>query len=196
MLPRKNHSHSSRLQTGTCLRVQQVGLHATNVFRPVLNRLTTHMSISQEFRAFCITVFSNPTFQQLAPLLVFLLIPLLVLSLATAANGSFLSYSIAMVLESLGFVWGWSNGHSVPGPTTTHQRKKSKKSHHARTRTEQISSNGSAKHGAHADHPYVCNLRSLPTDSTKDKDYYPGLVNISGTYCFMNSTVQVCFIPK
>jgi hypothetical protein len=25
-----------------------------------------------------------------------------------------------------------------------------------------------------------------------DDGYYPGLVNISGTYCFMNSTIQVC----
>ena len=25
-----------------------------------------------------------------------------------------------------------------------------------------------------------------------DDGYYPGLVNMSGTYCFMNSVVQVC----
>lgn len=31
------------------------------------------------------------------------------------------------------------------------------------------------------------------SDSTKGSDdgHYPGLVNISGTYCFMNSTLQV-----
>lgn len=28
-------------------------------------------------------------------------------------------------------------------------------------------------------------------DSASDEGYYPGLVNISGTYCFMNSTLQV-----
>jgi len=27
--------------------------------------------------------------------------------------------------------------------------------------------------------------------STGSSDYYPGLVNISGTYCFLNSTLQV-----
>ena len=32
--------------------------------------------------------------------------------------------------------------------------------------------------------------RSVESNGTDD-GYYPGLVNISGTYCFMNSTLQV-----
>jgi len=38
----------------------------------------------------------------------------------------------------------------------------------------------------------------IPSNRTAEKDtraaddgYYPGLVNMSGTYCFMNSVVQV-----
>lgn len=31
----------------------------------------------------------------------------------------------------------------------------------------------------------------LDSETAEDEDgYYPGLVNISGTYCFMNSTIQ------
>ena len=33
-------------------------------------------------------------------------------------------------------------------------------------------------------------------ESASEDGYYPGLVNISGTYCFMNSTVQVSHFPR
>ena len=36
--------------------------------------------------------------------------------------------------------------------------------------------------------PYVTHLDA---DADENDGYYPGLVNISGTYCFMNSTLQV-----
>lgn len=39
------------------------------------------------------------------------------------------------------------------------------------------------------------NLLTSDTEKTGDDGYYPGLVNISGTYCFMNSTLQVRNAP-
>jgi ubiquitin carboxyl-terminal hydrolase 1 len=105
------------------------------------------MSIPEEFRAWCLSISSVQVLQQILPLLVLLLIPVLVLTLATAANGNPVFYSIAMILENLALPWNWSNGHSTS--PSTHQRKKSKKSH-VRTRVE-LAQNGTAKHG-----PYVC----------------------------------------
>jgi ubiquitin carboxyl-terminal hydrolase 1 len=44
--------------------------------------------------------------------------------------------------------------------------------------------------------PLKCGIKtdkSISSESEWDNAlYYPGLVNISGTYCFMNSTLQVC----
>ncbi|KAG0709925.1 hypothetical protein DFH29DRAFT_792392 [Suillus ampliporus] len=73
---------------------------------------------------------------------------------------------------SFSFPWNWSSNHSSSGPS--HETKKLKKKL-ARTRSEQIELNGHAK----------------PQHKNDVHDgYYPGLVNISGTYCFMNSTMQ------
>lgn len=51
--------------------------------------------------------------------------------------------------------------------------------------------NGSAIPGM----PYLYFITPHTTNPDADTDendgYYPGLVNISGTYCFMNSTLQV-----
>lgn len=157
----------------------------------------------QALRAVLAAVLSSPTAAQLAPLLVLVLVPLLVLAavrgLALASTlrvpllQSLLAYA-AMVFEGLASVlpWPWSSSTQTPD-----RKKKKKSSGHIRSRAEQIEQvNGHAKTGAW---PCVCQCTSRRTltdcvDSKDDEDdngYYPGLVNISGTYCFMNSTLQV-----
>ncbi|KIM76341.1 hypothetical protein PILCRDRAFT_98727 [Piloderma croceum F 1598] len=86
-----------------------------------------------------------------------------------------------MVLESLGLglPWNWtrangthhlSSSASSSSSVNGHERKKSKKKN-VRSRVQQELG--------------VANGHARPDDG-----YYPGLVNISGTYCFMNSTLQ------
>ncbi|EGO02282.1 hypothetical protein SERLA73DRAFT_49623 [Serpula lacrymans var. lacrymans S7.3] len=77
------------------------------------------------------------------------------------------------VLDSL-LHWSWSYGSSTS--TSSHESKKLKKKH-VRSRAEQIALNGYAKPGSTNGEEHV-------------EGHYPGLVNISGTYCFMNSTLQ------
>ncbi|KIJ20419.1 hypothetical protein PAXINDRAFT_160978 [Paxillus involutus ATCC 200175] len=81
-----------------------------------------------------------------------------------------------MVLESIGFVfpWNWGGGQSSSG--SPHETKKLRKKQ-VRTRSEQLEMNGYAKPDTDTRHEF-------------SEGYYPGLVNISGTYCFMNSTIQ------
>jgi ubiquitin carboxyl-terminal hydrolase 1 len=100
------------------------------------------MSIPEEFRAWCLAILPYQTIGQILSLLVLLLIPVLVLTLATQANGIPVFYSIAMILENFGLPWNWSNGHSAS--PSTHHRKKSKKSH-----VRRVEQNGTAKHGPH-----------------------------------------------
>ena len=123
-----------------------------------------------------------------------------------------------MVLESLGLglPWNWSFGAHNPtgaasGGSDRHERKRAKKKH-VRTRSEQqqqgvLDAAGAVVGNGHAKpdgRPYLyddgveCSLThagaagdSNSSGSDVDDGYYPGLVNISGTYCFMNSTIQV-----
>ncbi|KAI0070591.1 cysteine proteinase [Panus rudis PR-1116 ss-1] len=77
-----------------------------------------------------------------------------------------------MVLDTLSLVlpWNWSFGHDTSS-TRKNPRKKL-----VRTRAEQVGTNGDAAGLTHA--------------RASDEGYYPGIVNISGTYCFMDSTLQ------
>lgn len=70
----------------------------------------------------------------------------------------------------LGAIFNWSSSRDSSTSHESQDRKKLKKKG-VRTRAEQ--------------------LASLDGDAHRD-EYYPGLVNMSGTYCFMNSVVQVC----
>jgi hypothetical protein len=105
------------------------------------------MFFQDDFRAWCFAIFSEQAVQQIAPLIVLILIPFLVLSLSSQVGRNSLFYSLAMVFENLGLglPWNWSNGHSASGHAI-HERKKSKKSH-PRNRAEQVALNGNAKHG-------------------------------------------------
>ncbi|THH11079.1 hypothetical protein EW146_g8170 [Bondarzewia mesenterica] len=132
------------------------------------------MTIPESLRTIFLAIFSNSVLQQSAPLLVLILIPLFVLfirghlySLVTAAAAMFTSLSSALP-------WNWGDSHFAS--TDKHRKKK-----HVRTRAQQIAVNGDAKYG-----------HEKKSDENQDGTYkyYPGLVNISGTYCFMNSTMQ------
>ncbi|KAF8450674.1 hypothetical protein L210DRAFT_956458 [Boletus edulis BED1] len=79
-----------------------------------------------------------------------------------------------MVLENLGSFFPWSWRGSQSNAASSHETKKLKKKH-VRTHGEQLEMNGYARPDTR--HELV-------------EGYYPGLVNISGTYCFMNSTIQ------
>ncbi|KAH9927275.1 uncharacterized protein B0H18DRAFT_1003829 [Fomitopsis serialis] len=127
----------------------------------------------EDFRFFLIQLISSPAFQQLFPLLVILLVPLLVVA-ANSRKGSLVS-STFMVFDAFAgaLPWNWFDSHS--GSSSTHEKRKPKKKH-IRTRAGQV------KQEQHQ-------LESFPKVS-HDAGYYPGLVNISGTYCFMDSTLQ------
>ncbi|KAF8520812.1 hypothetical protein BU17DRAFT_75586 [Hysterangium stoloniferum] len=72
-----------------------------------------------------------------------------------------------MMFENLGlgFAWGWINGSGGEGPSKAVRKKPMRRVDN--------------KHDAEG-----------PLSGSSDGRYYPGLVNISGTYCFMNSTLQ------
>jgi hypothetical protein len=125
---------------------------------------------------------------QILPLAVVFLIPLLAL---TVANSAAISWQLSMVFDSLSSLFSWSSSSSRDSGD---DRKKLRRKGQVKTRAEQVALlNGDAVH--------QCTSRSqkfgftiyLTTQLAKVKSdrYYPGLVNMSGTYCFMNSTVQV-----
>lgn len=108
------------------------------------------MYLPDDFRSWCLSLLSNQTLQQLAPFLVLLLVPLLVLNLTSQGDHNSVFWSIAMVLENvgLGFHWWGSSSQS----TGSGEKRKSRKKHsHGRTRTGRgTTGNGSAKHGEYS----------------------------------------------
>ncbi|TFY52843.1 hypothetical protein EVJ58_g9784 [Rhodofomes roseus] len=127
----------------------------------------------EDLRYLLLQLVSSPLFQQLFPFVVILIVPLLVVA-ANSRKGS-LTSTIFMVFDALAgaLPWHWFDSHSAS--SSAHEKRKSKKKH-IRTRAELV------KQEQHQ-------LDSLPKAS-HDGGYYPGLVNISGTYCFMDSTLQ------
>ncbi|KAH8118788.1 cysteine proteinase [Phellopilus nigrolimitatus] len=127
--------------------------------------------------------------QQSAPLLVLLGLP--ALALLARAHWHALSALAHMVLAALGLglglPWSWGTAHarengdaSAGAPAGRHKAKKGR----ARTRAgqQQALANGAAPHGDKEDED---------DDEDADADmHYPGLVNVSGTYCFLNSVLQ------
>ncbi|KAG8757830.1 hypothetical protein FRC14_001362 [Serendipita sp. 396] len=74
----------------------------------------------------------------------------------------------AMLLESLGLGFLWNR--SIDDEDANYDKRRTKRKKIIRSRAEQISLNSEV--------------------STRSTKYYPGLVNISGTYCFLNATLQ------
>ncbi|KAF5334376.1 hypothetical protein D9611_013534 [Ephemerocybe angulata] len=142
------------------------------------------MHLPEEFRVWVIELASTDTFQQTAPLIVLILVPTLAFFAAPVIKrrlAAFLAFA-ATVIMSVGFSlpsWlSWSTPSSSStssGSTSKHSRDRKKIKKNVRTRNEQMQMNGIAKGSSRMDY---------------DDAYYPGLVNISGTYCFMNSTLQ------
>ncbi|KAJ3965474.1 hypothetical protein EV361DRAFT_650116 [Lentinula raphanica] len=127
------------------------------------------LTIPHEFGDFVLQIITSNSFQQIFPLIVIFLVPFSVLLFARSSPRpltrlSPLFYSSLMVLESLGIALPWNWGSSSSNNHTT--KKKGKK---RAVKSEKFELEPGQDACA------VC---------------YPGLVNISGTYCFMNSTVQ------
>ncbi|KAH9002432.1 hypothetical protein EDB86DRAFT_2900014 [Lactarius hatsudake] len=106
--------------------------------------------------------------QQLAPLIVIILVPLFVLSGRNYLRSipQFVSRMLAVASSAL--PWNWSSLYEH-GSTSSDPRKIPP----IRTRAEQLAARSDG-----------C------PDVEESHSFYPGLVNISGTYCFMNSTMQ------
>lgn len=130
---------------------------------------------------------------QLAPLVVILVLPLLVLY-----GRNYLSeFAFHMItVASSALPWNWSSiyehGSIIAKP---------KKKPAVHTRAEQLAARADGRSGASPiKHLYISPRQSLKQPFPKGTNdasegekglFYPGLVNISGTYCFMNSTMQV-----
>ncbi|KAG5650089.1 hypothetical protein H0H81_000806 [Sphagnurus paluster] len=135
------------------------------------------MLLSDDLRDWYIEILSSELFRQTAPLLVLILVPTLFVLVATNAELGSLFNNLIMGLDGFGafLPWNWSSDSSTHpnGSSRSPDRKKPRKA--VRTRAEQIAMNG---------------IATRDTDYDSDHGYYPGLVNVSGTYCFMNSTLQ------
>ncbi len=126
--------------------------------------------------------------QQLAPLVVILVVPLFVLSgrIYLRSIPPFVSRMLAVASSAL--PWNWSSFYEY-GSAPSDPRKIPP----IRTRAEQLAARtdgcpGTSRQVACA---HVISQHSRPPDVEESQSFYPGLVNISGTYCFMNSTMQV-----
>ncbi|KAJ3788878.1 hypothetical protein GGU10DRAFT_384566 [Lentinula aff. detonsa] len=127
------------------------------------------LTIPPELGDSLLNIITSNTFQQIFPLLVIFLVPFSVLYFARSSPRpstrlSFFFYSTLMVLESIGLALPWNWGNSI---SSNHTPKKKGRKRAVKSEKFEL------KPGQDA--CAVC---------------YPGLVNISGTYCFMNSTVQ------
>ncbi|KAF8488997.1 hypothetical protein JB92DRAFT_2798348 [Gautieria morchelliformis] len=121
---------------------------------------------------------SSTPWEQILPLLfVFGFAPLLALGTYYKYNARrTLPWLAAMFLENLGlgFAWSWLYDHDSPASSSRErERKPARKKHHLR-RADHAAARAENTHEGENERYY----------------YYPGVVNISGTYCFLNSTLQ------
>ncbi|KAI0337905.1 cysteine proteinase [Trametopsis cervina] len=116
---------------------------------------------------------SSTTFIQVYPFLAFFVIPAVFLWLASYRHTFIRPLSMVLEILSSALPWNWSSSHLSSKPVSDRQRNKSSK-RLVRTRTQQLLANDEA-------------------GSSREEwegGNYPGIVNISGTYCFMDSTLQ------
>ncbi|KAF8526082.1 hypothetical protein JB92DRAFT_3093501 [Gautieria morchelliformis] len=121
---------------------------------------------------------ASTPWEQILPLLfVFGFAPLLALGTYYKYNARrTLPWLAAMFLENLGlgFAWSWLYDHDSPASSSRErERKPARKKHHLR-RADHAAARAENTHEGENELYY----------------YYPGVVNISGTYCFLNSTLQ------
>ncbi|TCD59984.1 hypothetical protein EIP91_010941 [Steccherinum ochraceum] len=131
------------------------------------------MSIPEDIPLLLSHFFSLYAVQQIAPLVIIVVIPLIVL--AAQPHIARLFRQLYMVLESLALAlpWNWRPASSASGSVSDRGNKLKKRT--VRSRAEQVAANGDV---------------SGPSSVPYFDGYYPGLVNLSGSYCFMNSTIQ------
>ncbi|KZT34493.1 cysteine proteinase [Sistotremastrum suecicum HHB10207 ss-3] len=114
-----------------------------------------------------------------SPELVLQITVLLVLVVAFFATSSYsldpLLWQVRMIFQNLGLgLWNWgSSDHKSDSSNESRKLRKKK----ARTRVEQLGK------------PHV-NGNGNDAGFSYEALYYPGLVNMSGTFCFLNSTLQ------
>ncbi|KAJ7189731.1 hypothetical protein GGX14DRAFT_607992 [Mycena pura] len=108
--------------------------------------------------------------QQIAPLAVLILVPVFALGLFSFIRPRIRDFSMA--LGAL-LPWNWGYSHEKEGG---HGRKK-----RVRTRAEQLAE---SKTGTKE------NIPDEDAGTHAEDALFPGLVNMSGTHCFMNSTLQ------
>ncbi|KAI0045115.1 cysteine proteinase [Auriscalpium vulgare] len=125
------------------------------------------MNAASDLNSHLSKLLSNPSFQQSAPLIVVIIFPLFILSVRSYIFSCALSLAYMLSSITTALPWNWST--YTPSGRGPKSKKKS-----VRTRAEQL---------AHSADGHAVRAKD-------DAGYYPGLVNISGTYCFMNSTMQ------
>lgn len=105
------------------------------------------------------------------------------LTLAILACTVILLAGAPMFESLLGYIWN----SPPPESSSSHRRsrRKSTSSGAPRTRAEQLRQRGETPGGGSGGEAGSASAPHI------DDVYYPGLVNISGTYCFLNSTLQV-----
>ncbi|KAJ7068830.1 hypothetical protein C8F01DRAFT_1119458 [Mycena amicta] len=127
---------------------------------------------------------TNFLVQQVAPLAVLLGIPILALGLLSFLRPRLSRfYSLVMALGAL-LPWNWGTHVKETSSSLSHSRAGSHgKKTRVRTRADQIAESKKPAHeeSSEADDSDVVH----PQDAL-----FPGLVNMSGTHCFMNSTLQ------
>lgn len=151
------------------------------------------MLLHGDLEHYAYLVLSHPAFQQIAPIVILIFVPTLVLWAASYRH-SFL-FAIQMVFDSLASLlpWNWSDASS----SLSNSERKRLKRRHVRnsTRDDQVARTSSQGTRSRVDPVLPRAGPQLSPDTTYESSsedgYYPGLVNISGTYCFMNSTLQV-----
>jgi hypothetical protein len=131
--------------------------------------------------------------EQLAPLIVLLFVPLLVLY----GRNYFRQFAVHMLaVASSALPWNWSSIYEH-GSVSPEVNKKLP----IRTRAEQLAARTDGRSGGMYTSNLFISVRALAeytpklsphgTSEGEKGLFYSGLVNISGTYCFMNSTMQV-----
>ncbi|KAJ7167888.1 hypothetical protein C8R46DRAFT_1191891 [Mycena filopes] len=135
-----------------------------------------------------------PVLQQTAPLIVLILVPLFALRVFAFLRPrlGFLARLLALGMALLGWLWGSSSSPAVSLEDSFVDERR-KKGGRVRTRADQVAEANRNKHKSAASsgmqNGSAAGNGDVAVVDAKDARF-PGLVNMSGTHCFMNSTLQ------
>ncbi|KAF7294218.1 USP domain-containing protein [Mycena chlorophos] len=118
--------------------------------------------------------------QQLAPLLVVLAVPIFALGAFSFLRPRLARFQLLVMALGALLPWNWAN-HDKQSSSSTSQSRESTpgKPVRIRTRAEQVATTTKP-----------VREKSPPKQDSAQDALFPGLVNMSGTHCFMNSTLQ------